>query len=268
METLWVYIKNLRLLANPCRESYFLHYKIIGFLPNDIRLYELALLHKSSQFKDKQGRILCNERLEYLGDSVLNTIVSDILYNRFKHKPEGFLTTVRSRIVQRDSLNRIAIELGLNKLMFLPANTSRKNNIFGNAFEAFVGAVYLDLGYKKCFQFIEQKIINLLFNIDELVNEETNFKSKLLEWGQQQKTDITFNLVSETKNTEKKPLFQTQVLINNHICGYGMGLSKRESQQIAAKLALEKIKEQPNFWRLEPNIPIIEMKKSLQIEYI
>ncbi len=263
-----IVITKLRLLANPCRESYFLYYKIIGSLPNDIRLYELALLHKSSQFKDKQGRVLCNERLEYLGDSVLGTIVSDILYNKFRHKPEGFLTTIRSRIVQRESLNRIAIELGLDKLMFLPPNTNKKNNIFGNAFEAFVGAIYLDLGYKKCFQFIEQKIINSLIDIEELINEENNFKSKLLEWGQRQKTDIIFNLISESKNPEKKPLFQTQVLINKHIGGCGMGLSKRESQQIAAKLALEKIKEQPGFWKLEMNIPTVEITESLQIEYL
>jgi ribonuclease-3 len=237
-------------------------------MPKNIRLYELALLHKSSQFKDKEGRVLCNERLEYLGDSILGTIVSDILYNKFRHKPEGFLTTVRSRIVQRESLNKIAIDLGLDKLMLLPPNTNKKNNIFGNAFEAFVGAVYLDLGYKKCFQFIEEKIINTLIDIDELIKEENNFKSKLLEWGQRQKTDIIFNLICESKDIEKKPLFQTQVLINNHIGGYGMGLSKRESQQLAAKLALEKIKKEPGFWKLEINIPTLEIAKDLQIEYL
>ncbi len=191
---------------------------------------------------------MSNERLEYLGDSVLGTIVSDILYKRFAHKSEGFLTTIRSRIVQRESLNRIALELGLDALIVLRYKTDKKNNIFGNALEALIGAIYLDKGYKGCFRFVENRIFGSLIDIDKLLEEEINFKSRLLEWGQRHKLDITFALIGTTKNVHRKHVFQTQALVKGHIAGSGSGFSKRESQQIAAKAALEKIRHEPKFW--------------------
>ncbi|MDR1699362.1 MAG: ribonuclease III [Prevotellaceae bacterium] len=238
----------LRLFTKHRKEPYRSLHKILGFYPKNIELYKLALLHRSQQVREN-GRLINNERLEFLGDAVLGAIVSDALYEGFERKPEGFLTNTRSKIVQRSSLNALAVEIGLHKLMDLPKRRNFvRNNIYGNAFEAFVGAVYLDCGYKKCRKFILNRILHRVIDLEKLVDSEHNFKSRLLEWSQKHRVTIDFELIEQYVTSENKPVFHSQVYINMMLAGDGKGNSKRESQQKAAFQALQKIKEEPQFW--------------------
>ena len=134
---------------------YSLFYQILGFYPNNINLYEQAFVHRSSDIRTQEGQRINNERLEFLGDAILDAVVSDILFNKFPNKKEGFLSNTRSKIVKRDTLNDIAIKMGLDKLVQTSIRTNTHNNyIYGNAFEAFIGAIYLDQGYETCKTFI------------------------------------------------------------------------------------------------------------------
>lgn len=160
-------------------------YRILGFYPRNIRLYEQALLHKSTAVRSEKGRPLNNERLEFLGDAILDAIVGDIVYQHFEGKREGFLTNTRSKIVQRETLNKLAVEIGLDKLIKYSTRSSSHNSyMYGNAFEAFIGAIYLDRGYECCKQFMERRIIEPYIDLDKLSRKEVNFKSKLIEWSQ------------------------------------------------------------------------------------
>ncbi len=140
-------IDKIRLLFRKDRESYFCFYRILGFFPRDIKVYQQALLHKSISMRSEKGRPINNERLEFLGDAILDAIVGDIVYRHFEGKREGFLTNTRSKIVQRETLNKLAVEIGLDKLMKYSTRSSSHNSyMYGNAFEAFIGAIYLDQG--------------------------------------------------------------------------------------------------------------------------
>ena len=240
-------IEKLRLLAIRRKEPYSLLKKTLGFKPKKIQYYELALLHKSSAIKDEEGRFLNNERLEFLGDAILDAVVADILYRKFAGKREGFLTNTRSKIVQRETLNKIAAALGLDQLMVVPnKNHSHNLSIYGNAFEALIGAIYLDHGYAKCKHFMENVVFRKYLDVNKLAYKEVNFKSRLIEWSQKYKTNIIFDLIEETIDSENNPVFQTQIIINGISAGYGVGFSKKESQQNAAKIALKKIKINKN----------------------
>lgn len=241
-------IVKIRLLPKKRKESYFSFYKILGFIPGNIKLYEEALLHKSSSKETETGKYLNNERLEFLGDAILDSIVADLVFHKFKNKNEGFLTNTRSKIVQRDTLNRVANELQLNKLIVSSSRiNAQKSHILGNALEALIGAIYLDKGYNTTKKFIRKKIIKPFIDIDSLARKEVNFKSKLLEWSQKQKVNIEFNLVENFNDEENNPVFQTQVALNNQMAGIGIGYSKKESQQNASKMALKKLKSDKDF---------------------
>lgn len=245
------FFKGIRLLLHPKKESYFALYKILGFFPNNISYYEEALIHKSSPREKIKGHYRNNERLEFLGDAILDAVVADIVFKQFKNRDEGFLTNTRSKIVKREMLDKISRELGLSKLIVSSARIkSQKNHIPGNALEAFIGAVYLDHGYRKTYHFINQKIIRMYINIDALAKKEVNFKSKLLEWSQKFKVDLLFNLLESFMDNENNPIFQSQVLLNGLLAGVGSGYSKKESQQQAAQMALKKIKKDKNFFDL------------------
>lgn len=248
-------LHRIRLLSNARKEPYLRYYQILGFYPRNIKLYQQAFTHKSTQQKNIQGKFVNNERLEFLGDAILGALISDVLYHKFHGKSEGFLTNTRSKIVQRESLNQIALEIGLDKLISFALNTNiQKNNIFGNAFEALIGAIYLDYGYDQCKVFIEKKVLNQLIDLDTVANKEVNFKSRLIEWSQKNKVIIHFEVIEEYLCNDNKPVFQTQILVNGHVAGTGAGLSKKESQQNAAKLSLLLIKEKPLFWENTPAI--------------
>jgi ribonuclease-3 len=244
-----IFLKLIRLLFSPKKKIYFALKKILGFFPNNISFYEEALLHKSFAGKNiTQGCYKNNERLEFLGDAVLNAVVADIVFKKFKSRNEGFLTNTRSKIVQREMIDKISYELGLTKLVVSSSNLlSQKNHVSGNALEAFIGAIYLDRGYRQTYRFIEKKLISIYINLDTLAKKEVNFKSKLLEWCQKQRVEIEFQLLEKFKDNDHNPIFQSQVFLNSVLAGIGTGYSKKESHQQASKMALKRIKTDRNF---------------------
>lgn len=240
--------KKIRLLKNKGKEPYLSVYKIVGFYPDNIRLYEQAFMHKSSSIEANDGRWLNNERLEFLGDAILDSIIADILYKHFPNKREGFLTNTRSKIVQRETLNRIAIELGIDKMIRYSARLNTHNNhINGNALEALIGAIYLDQGYRCCFRFIKDVIIGQHIDLEKIARKEVNFKSSLIEWSQKNKIEITFDLIESFMDNDGNPVFQTAVSVGEKQIGIGIGYSKKESQQNAAKMAVKKLRTDREF---------------------
>ena len=237
----------IRLFFRKEKEPYFRFYKILGFYPHNIEIYQQALLHKSSSVKT-QGRLVNNERLEFLGDAILDAVVADIVYKKFEGKREGFLTNTRSKIVQRETLNNIAIKIGLDKLIKYSSKQSSHNSYMsGNAFEALVGAIYLDRGYKACMKFMEERIIGQYINLDKISRKEVNFKSKLIEWSQKNKFEIEFRLIGQSLDESQNPVFETQILVENIAGGSGKGYSKKESQQEAAHTTMTMIKKDSVF---------------------
>ncbi|MBQ8968346.1 MAG: ribonuclease III [Bacteroidaceae bacterium] len=227
------------------RELYRAYYSILGFYPRDIRPYKVAMLHKSMAVKE-EGKRINNERLEFLGDAILGAVVGHLVYKHFPKKPEGFLTNTRSNIVKRQSLNKLAQEIGFDKLIVSNFKSKTHNSyVSGNAFEALVGAIYLDRGYGHCVRFIREKIMNQLVNIDKAATE-INYKSKLIEWGQKHHIDIDFQ-VEQGRENEATPTFLSHVTVAGVDCGTGKGYSKKESQQNAARQALNRIHKDRDF---------------------
>ena len=241
-------IDRIRLLFRKDKESYLCFYQMLGFYPHNIHIYEQALLHKSSSVKSDKGRLLNNERLEFLGDAILDAVVGDLVYRKFEGKREGFLTNTRSKIVSRESLNYVAEQIGLSRLVkFNTRQSSHNSYMGGNAFEALVGAIYLDRGYEYCKYFMEHRIIGHYLDLDKISRKEVNFKSKLIEWTQKNKVAIQFDLVNQSVDEFNSPVFETEILIEGiHACK-GKGYSKKESQQEAAHATLNKIKKDSVF---------------------
>lgn len=234
--------RNIRLLPKKGKEPYVSFYKILNFYPYNITLYEQALLHKSSSIKLKDGRWINNERLEFLGDAILDAIVADIVFKEFEYKKEGFLTNMRSKIVQRETLNKLALDLGLDRLIKSSAKTgNHKTHMYGNALEALIGAIYLDQGYRIAKKFVYERLIVEHLNIDTVAQQEVNFKSRLIEWSQKNKIPIEFRLIESFTDNNNNPIFYTAVDIYDLESGTGRGYSKKESQQKAAEEALNKI---------------------------
>jgi len=227
--------------------SYFVLYKTFGFFPTNITLYERALLHKSSAKKDTNGCCQNNERLEFLGDAIFNAIIAVIVYKKFPTNNEGFLTDTRAKIVKRDTLDKIAYQLGLHHLIVISTNIRNHKHIMGNTLEAIIGAIYLDKGYQKTKKFIEKRIINPYVNIDVLVKEEVNFKSKLFEWCQKHKILLQFQTLESFTDNSRNTIFQVQTLLNGNIGGIGIGYSKRESFRHASQMSWKKIRTEKVF---------------------
>ena len=207
-------IDRIRLLFRKDKEPYLCFYRILGFYPRNIELYQQALLHKSSSVKSGKGRLLNNERLEFLGDAVLDAVVADIVYQKFEGKREGFLTNTRSKIVQRETLNQVAVKIGLDKLIkYTTRQSSHNSYMCGNAFEALVGAIYLDRGYEACKRFMEERIIRPYLNLDTVSRKEVNFKSKLIEWSQKNKFEVVFDMIGELQDEDQNPMFETLVKV-------------------------------------------------------
>lgn len=241
-------LNNLRLFLQPKKESYFVLKQILGFPPKQIALYRIALLHKSSSRDALPGSFENNERLEFLGDAILDAVVAEIVFKHFPKKDEGFLTNTRSKIVKRESLDRIAYKLGLSRLITSSTrNNSPNSHILGNALEAFLGAIFLDQGYEKTKKFIIDKIIEPYIDIDAVAGEEVNFKSKLLEWCQRNKVELTYKLPENSNGRGRHKIFETEVFLNDLLAGNGTGHSKKESQQEASHSALERIRSDKQF---------------------
>tara|TARA_B100000427_G_scaffold315623_1_gene309891 strand:- start:47 stop:745 length:699 start_codon:yes stop_codon:yes gene_type:complete len=210
---------------------------LFGFEPVNINLYKLALLHKSKNKNES------NERLEYRGDAVLNLIVAEYLFKKYPFKDEGFLTKIRSKIVSRDSLNDLGRKVGLKELInFKNVDEFSKNykSIFGDALEAIIGAVYLDVGFEYCQEYIVKNIIIPYYNFDELVNKTHNFKSKILEWSQKEKKLIKFSTKKIIlKNNSSQ--FESILIIENKEISKGFGNNKKDAEKDASRLACKKL---------------------------
>jgi ribonuclease-3 len=215
--------------------------KILGFMPTHMKLYEMAFIHKSASLILPDGTTINNERLEYLGDAILDAIVADYLFRNYPGQDEGFLTKMRSKMVKRKHLNLLALRLGIDKMMVAqtnPVNVSK--HLYGNAFEALVGAVYLDKGYHRTSNFIGQ-IIKRYVNLERLLKTDSDYKSQLIEWAQKYKQEIVFESREEIKANSHLPLFITHVKVAAEIVGRGVGNSKKDSEQKAAKMGLENL---------------------------
>lgn len=237
-------IRSIKLSYRSDKEFYRLIFETTGFLPNNIELYKTAFIHRSASKYNKHGYAINNERLEYLGDAILGAIIADILYKYFPNKSEGFLTQLRSKIVSRSSLNKLAVDLGLDKIVVTNANMLSNTHINGDCLEALIGAIYLDQGYKSTITFIENKIFKAHIDIENILTTETNFKSKLIEWAQKYKRDISFKTHEDDKESTNIPTFIAEVEIGDITFGTGKGTSKKEAQQLAAKKALIRIEKE------------------------
>ncbi len=230
------------------KELYSSLFNVIGFYPHDISLYKQALLHKSIAKRNEKGRPVNNERLEFLGDAILDAIVGDIVFRHFEGKREGFLTNTRSKIVQRETLNKLAQEIGISQLIKSNGHSSSHNSYMdGNAFEALVGAIYLDRGYEACMRFMQKRILSQLINLDKVAYKEVNFKSKLIEWCQKNRVKLDFKLIEQKRDENNNPIFVYQTLVEGLEGGSGKGYSKKESQQMACKLTLQSLRRKPQF---------------------
>jgi ribonuclease III len=206
---------------------------IAGFAPSNLALYKLATLH-SSRSKEKNGFRESNERLEYLGDAILGAAVADYLFKKYPFKDEGFLTEIRSRIVNRESLNNLARKVGVSSIVqFDRKNTQLQQVILGNTLEALVGAIYLDKGYLRTKKFVIDKLIQPYFDLEVVVNSNSNHKSKVIEWSQRSGKEIRFEVEEIKKGRNKE--FSAHVFIDEQPYGQGFGYTKKKAEQDAAE---------------------------------
>ncbi|MGM0620192.1 MAG: ribonuclease III [Bacteroidota bacterium] len=217
--------------------------ELLGFYPSNLKLYDLAFIHKSASVFDSQGNMVNNERLEFLGDAILGAVIADFLYNRFPQQDEGFLTKTRSKLVNRTFLTRLTFDMGLH--IYIDSNTTKnidRSHIYGDALEALIGAIYLDKGYLDAKYFVTKKILSQFVNLNEIEQKDSNFKSQLIEWCQKNKKEVVFETTEEeAKDKSKPPLFTAVVKVDNRIFGKGTGTSKKEAQQNAASETLKKL---------------------------
>ena len=239
-------INRLKLPFRKEKELFSSLHDIMGFYPHNIKYYKIALTHKSSGKRNEKGKPLNNERLEFLGDALLDAVVGHIVYEHFGNKREGFLTNTRSKLVSRDTLGKLAEEMGLTEL--IQSNTykhSHNSYMAGNAFEALVGAIYLDQGYDAVMRFMKKRILAQMVNIDKVAYKEVNFKSKLLEWTQKNRVKMNFIIMQESVDKEGSPTFGFVVEIEGIEGGSGKGYSKKEAQQNASKETLQRLRREP-----------------------
>ncbi|MDO9634637.1 MAG: ribonuclease III [Paludibacter sp.] len=242
-------LRQVRLLSNARKEPYLQFYHILGFYPDNIDYYQLAVRHRSMTTSAASGHILSNERLEFLGDAVLNSVVTDILFTRYERQREGFLTNTRSKLVKREYLNQLALEMGMDKIVVKSKHIAHvtNSNIYGNAFEALIGAIYLDYGYKQCKRFVEKRLFKTFIDLDKVVIDEKNYKSKIIEYCQKYHLTYEFVLLDESVLTANNHIFYTRLLIDGKTICEATGPSKKESQQNASYKAYCLIQETPDF---------------------
>jgi ribonuclease-3 len=217
---------------------------IMGLRPGNLSLYEAAFIHRSASYLLPDGTRINNERLEYLGDAVIDAILSEHLFEKYSNASEGALTKIRARIVNREELNRIALSMGFDKLLVNNVCTdSCIRNLYGDAFEAFMGAIFIDKGYKKTKKVFIKRILNKYLNLEEIVHTDTDFKSLIYEWGQKHKTNLVFECDEEYDHTQKQPVFSSIIYLDREEYGKGMGMSKKEAEQEASKQAWMKVNE-------------------------
>lgn len=231
------YISNIFASDKQLRQSLK---NILGFYPDNISLYKQAFRHSSAAKEIKEGVKDSNERLEYLGDAILSSVIAEFLFKKFPFKDEGFLTKMRSKMVSRTYLNQLSLKLGLNIFIQSNLNGAKAGAMHGDAFEALIGAIYLDKGYNKTYSFITNRIIKLHVDLDDIENKEIDFKSKLVEWAQKERKQLRFD-ASEEIGAGKDKQFMVHAIINDEVKGRGFHYSKKRAEQIAAEEAIAKL---------------------------
>ena len=209
---------------------------VIGFYPGNISVYKLAFCHKAVAKENLQGFKMSNERLEFLGDAIVGAVIADLLFKKFPYREEGFLTEMRSRIVSRESLKKLAVKMGIDK--FLEENEIASKSMFGDAFEALVGAIYIDKGYAKAKSFLINRVVNIHLDLEELENNDTNYKSRILNHSQKEKHSLEFELVSENTVTKQ---FTIRIMYNQKEISRAVDYSKKRAEQQAAAIACKKL---------------------------
>ena len=218
--------------------------KLLGFRPGNLKLYEIAFIHRSASFTLPNGKKVNNERLEYLGDAVLDAILSDFLFEKFPDANEGFLTKIRSRIVNRDVLNQLAVSMGINKILISNVSSVHPTkNLYGDAFEALIGSVFLDKGFKKTKKVFLKNVLNRYLNLEEIATTDSDYKSLVFEWVQKHKSNLIFTYNEEYDFDLKKSVFSTTLFIDKVESGEGHGSSKKEAEQEASSQAWKRLKD-------------------------
>lgn len=218
--------------------------RLLGFLPRNIALYKLAFQPKSLNRTSQPQNSLNNERLEFLGDAILDAIVAWYLFRQFPDGDEGQLTKLRSRIVKRKTLDHLARQIDIPSLIqsgVLPGNASK--HVYGNTLEALIGAIYLDRGFRKARRFFARRIMKKHIDLVQLVRKDPDFKSRIIEWAQKHRVEVLFESTEEHKSNEKGPAFVSSILLNGEQKGTGRGSTKKSAEQRAAREALTSIKE-------------------------
>jgi ribonuclease III len=233
------YIANKKEFASGLRN-------IVGFRTTNLRLYEVAFIHRSASFSLPDGQRINNERLEFLGDAVLDMILSDYLFEKFPDANEGFMTKIRSRIVNREILNQLAVSMGIDKILVSNVSSSNSTrNLYGDALEALIGAVFVDKGYKRTKNIFFKRVFNRYLDFKTIINTDTDYKSLVFEWTQKHKTNLTFEYKEEYDFKLKKSVFSVTLIINKDEFGTGQGASKKEAEQEAAGKAWARLKDIP-----------------------
>jgi ribonuclease III len=216
---------------------------MVGRKPFNLTPYKLSLIHSSIAKPNIKGFKESNERLEYLGDAILGAVIADYLFKKYPFKDEGFLTEIRSRIVNRESLNLLARKIGLDKMIKFEDSgktVHSHKSLYGDTLEAFVGAVYLDKGYLFCQKFILTKLLLPHFDLETIVSTDVNFKSKIIEWAQKENKEAKFEIV-DVKSVRNHKEFIAHLIIDDEVIGVGHGLNKKKAEQDAALKGLEKL---------------------------
>ena len=213
---------------------------VLGIRPKNLDIYKMAFTHSSVSAKNTVNKAFNNERLEYLGDAVLSAVIADYLFKKYPFHLEGALTEMRSKIVCRDNLNKLSRKMGLAKFVVIEPNCNPKS-IDGDAFEALIGAIYLDKGYNKTKKIIINKLLLILMDVDSVLQEDKNYKSKLINWAQKKNHKVRFEN-HEIDNPKGRKLFISLCYLDDHLVAEAEDFKIKMADQLAAQKACEKLK--------------------------
>jgi len=218
---------------------------LLGLNPGNIEVYKLALIHRSASVALPDGSMANNERLEFLGDAVLEAIVSDFLFLEYTGQTEGFLTQIRSRIVSRSTLDEVAHRIGLDDHIIANFNGAYSNkHLCGNALEALIGAIYLDKGYDFTKNYVIDGVLKKYVDFEDLILTDSDSKSRLIEWCQKSKREIRFQTMHDEESTMQHPVFISGIIIDGISMGRGRGASKKEAEQKAAHIVMQMVSDE------------------------
>ena len=229
-------VTSFKILFSNDKKLYHSLHSLLGFYPGTLSTYKLAFSHRSYAEEHPRGLKLSNERLEYLGDAVLGAVVAELLFKKFPYREEGFLTEMRSRIVNREHLNKLALKLGIDHYMAPMDVTVKNKSAYGDALEAVIGAVYIDKGYSIARKLILERFIRHHVDLDEIEGKDINFKSKLINWDQRERKKVTFELLEEIMSGKKR-LLRVRVLLDGEELARAEDYSKKRAEQVAAQTA-------------------------------